>query len=168
MITQETLRQYLLYDSDTGVFRWRLRPSRNSAVHVGDIAGSLQHDGHWVIGFRRRTYQAHRLAWLYIHGCWPKGEIDHINRIKADNRISNLRDVSTAENQHNRCLPLHGSSVGMIGVTPHKQSGKFQAAIRAHGKSIYLGLFETPEQASAAYWKAKGRFHPTSPVTRAA
>ena len=101
-----------------------------------------------------RKYKAHRLAWLYLFGEWPKGQIDHINRNSLDNRIANLRDVSQSENQHNRPEQANNTS-GVKGVHWHKQKMRWQAAIRINGKLIHLGLFGTKEEAAYARFHAE-------------
>lgn len=101
MITQEYLKERLTYNPQTGVFIWN---SSNIKGHVkkGKIAGSKDSRGYIKIQIDRKDYTAHRLAWLYEYGEWPKYTIDHINRIKYDNSINNLRDVTQAENNKNQ------------------------------------------------------------------
>jgi hypothetical protein len=85
-LTAERLRELLNYDPDTGVFTWRVRPVHSH--RVGDIAGSVRTTrGYRLIGVAGRVYKAHRLAWLYMMGEWPKDQIDHINRDPSDNRF---------------------------------------------------------------------------------
>lgn len=97
-ITADELRETVIYIPETGEFfrKWKT-PNRNT----GPI-GSLSSRGYLEIGVNGARYLAHRLAWLHVHGVWPIGVIDHINRVQTDNRIANLRDVSQAENNLNR------------------------------------------------------------------
>ncbi len=98
-LTAEYLRSILHYDQETGIFTWKVRTARR--VKAGDVAGCSDGDGYRLIKVQSRLYKAHRLAWLYIHGSWPKDQIDHINRIRTDNRIANLREVSNKQNLQN-------------------------------------------------------------------
>jgi hypothetical protein len=96
-------------------------------------------------------------VWALSTGEWPLTEIDHINGLKDDNRICNLRLATKEQNQQNR--PAHSGHALPKGVTLHKQSGKYQAQIGAGGKTIYLGLFDAPDAAGAAYARAAKRHH---------
>ena len=155
-LTAERLREVLNYDAETGIFTWLAR-TRNR-VAVGDVAGSPDRYGYLRIKIDGRIHSAHRLAWLYVHGEWPKDQLDHINGIRTDNRITNLREATNAENGHNRRKPHSNNTTGYLGVK--RDRGRFQALIRLDGKQRYLGLFDTPEAAHAAYLEAKRRLHP--------
>lgn len=95
MITQKELKQYVNYDPKTGEFYCIKTHGRRK---FGDRIDIKHRDGYMVIYLKRKMYQAHRLAWLYMTGEHPKGEIDHINGIRDDNKFFNLEDVSKAEN----------------------------------------------------------------------
>jgi len=136
-VTQEKLKRLLIYDSKTGIFTWRVR--RGGKARAGDVAGSVRSDGYRAVKINSRNYQEHRLAWLYIHGTFPSNQIDHINRIRVDNRISNLRLATNMENSWN---------TSAAGVGFHKITGKYQAYIYVRGKHIHLGLFDTVEEAA--------------------
>lgn len=144
MLTQERLQQLLRYSRRTGLFHWRATGAR---------AGTITSNGYVRIGVDGKQYGAHRLAILYVTGSWPACEVDHRNGVKTDNRWRNLRDVSVSRNQHNRTQPNKGRALP-LGVTQHS-GGRFQAALFAAGKYRYLGLHDTPEQASRAYRRAK-------------
>ena len=154
-MTQEELKQILDYDPDTGLFRWKIKPCKN--VDIGDIAGTNR-DGYIVIGVNRKQYRAHRLAWLYMTGSWPLNQIDHINRIKNDNRISNLREATQQKNNFNLGGAKNNTS-GYKGVTWYEPSKKWKAQIGVNGKNIHLGYFIDPLEASEAYQKAKEKYH---------
>lgn len=151
-ISLEELHHALDYDQNTGIFKWRFSIRR---VDAGGIAGHQMPDGYWRIGFRKRYFLAHRLAWFYVYGEWPKGEIDHINRQRADNRISNLREATRGQNVHNRIVK---NKTGFRGVYLSESKKKWYAQIKINGKSQHLGFFNTPEEASAAY-KTAAKIH---------
>lgn len=159
ILTVDLLREFLNYDKDSGVFTWRVTNS-NRAVQ-GKSAGCYRRDGYGRCQIDGREYLLHRLAWLYIHGSWPNGVIDHINRNPRDNRIENLRDVSHSENRQNT-LESAANRSGKKGVSRHK-SGVWRAAIQAAGKSKHIGYFATLEQAAQAYATAAATAHTTNP-----
>ena len=140
--TQAEIQEILHYDSHTGVFTWKLQRGQQL---VGAIAGSRLKDGdkyYWRIGVNGKTYQAHRLVWLYVHGEFPKKEIDHINHNTSDNRLSNLREVCRAENAKNQKL-YSTNNTGINGVSFCKIRGKFKSSIRVNGKNKTLGYFSS-------------------------
>lgn len=158
-ITQARLKELLHYDLDTGVFTW-LRPLSNR-VRSGDKAGQPGADGYWRINVAGQSYLAHRLAWLYVTGRWPVQQIDHKNNIRNDNRFSNLRDVSPSMNLENQQKPRSNNSTGFLGVS-HGKKGRFRAIIKADGRYVALGTYDTPEEAHAVYLAAKRASHPGS------
>lgn len=144
------------YDQATGLFRWIVgRPG----CAAGSVAGSLARTGYVVIKIGRKHVRAHRLAWFKAHGCWPEGEIDHINGNRSDNRFSNLRVVDRAGNSQNRRSAHRDSSHGFMGATWNKQHKRWQAKIVARKVRHHLGYFDTAEAAHAAYMLAKQRLH---------
>lgn len=147
----QELHTALSYNPEDGTFTWLFNRSRGA--RSGTVAGTLQKSGYVAIGFKGKYYKAHRLAWLFVYGAWPKTDLDHINRITHDNRIVNLRECTPSQNQANRSNNKN-SSTGYRGVTFHKRLGKFQAAIRINRKPIHLGTFDTAEDASQAYASA--------------
>ena len=153
-LTQKRLRELLHYDPETGLFTWR--HSRGQA-QAGDIAGAIHHKGYRRIGLEGGNYAAHRLAWLYVHGVWPTETIDHINGVRHDNRIANLRDVSAAANSHYATLRSSVNSTGFRGV--YRNGPGWGATIRIAGKSVHLGQFDSPEQAHRKYMESKRAHH---------
>lgn len=139
-LTQERLRAFVHYCPETGKFT-RIKGRRG----VGQEIRSVATNGYLMGRVDTTRYLLHRLAWLYVHGCWP-GELDHINRDKADNRISNLREATRSQNNANS--PTRAVS-GFRGVVKVKWG--FRASATVKGKFVYLGLHETAEQAHAAY-----------------
>lgn len=155
-IDQARVMRELNYSPETGQFSWNTKRKGRNHKKVGGV--SL---GYIRIGIDGMRFFAHRVAWLYVHGEWPKGNIDHINRNKMDNRICNLRVVSQQENNHNQ-RTRRDSSTGHAGVSLH-WTGKYRAYISVSGRQIHVGLYENFNEAVAARAEAKRKFHPTSP-----
>jgi hypothetical protein len=150
VITAERLRELLAYDPTSGGFAWRV--DRGGLAKAGQIAGSRNGIGYVNIRVDGRDYSAHRLAWLHVTGAWPAGQIDHINGVRDDNRIANLREATNAQNQWNRAH--QGSVSGFKGVKWCKIQRKWRAELRKDGRKIHLGRFATVEEAHAAYCAA--------------
>ena len=150
----ERLRQLLDYNKDTGVFRWKV----SRRVRAGTIAGVIDAiDGYRRIKVDGKSYKAHRLAFLYVTGAFPPDQVDHVNMIRDDNRWRNLRAASRSENLRN-CGPRKSNKCGYKVVSAHG-NGKWQADICVNQRSIYLGVFNTPEEAHAAYVQAASKHH---------
>jgi hypothetical protein len=147
MLTQAILKENLHYNPETGIFTWIKSKTK---VKRGDIAGYTDCKGYIAIGLNKKLYRAHRLAWLYVNGIMPTMHIDHVNRIKADNRIDNLRQATAAENNHNKDLSRKNKS-GFKGVCWNKKNKKWRAECTNNGKSHHLGYFVSAEAASIAY-----------------
>src|SRR3970040_1585536 len=156
MLTALRLREVLDYDAATGGFRWRV--SRGPAKG-GDGAGCIGKDGSRRICVAWHDYLASRLAWLYVHDCWPENEIDHKNTIPRDDRLQNLRDVTSAGNKQNKRRARTDNKLGMLGVSLNGKN--FGASIGIDGGRKWLGTFETPEGAQAAVAAAKRNYNPT-------
>lgn len=160
-LTAERLRELLHYDPETGVFTWKVRTT--NYTFVGEVAGCKHNKGYWRISVDKVPYLAHRLAWLYTHGAWPELEIDHVNCIRDDNRIENLRSATRDENMQN---------IGDGGFRPKYARGtyyiksrrKWSAHISVNKKMLYLGYFDTQEQAHQAHAAAKLTLHSFNPV----
>lgn len=162
-LTQAQLHGLLSYDPNSGVFTWL--KSTSYRVKVGDTAGSKNSNGYLLIQIDSKRYLAHRLAWLYVYGVWPKDEIDHINGARTDNRLCNLREATSSENNQNYCMRTDNTS-GYVGVGWHKRDRKWQAQIQHNKKKISLGTYDTPEEAHAVYVKAKRELHTYNPTIR--
>lgn len=156
------LRELLDYDTETGIFRWRCNRSN---VKAGSVAGCPAPTGYTVIRLFKRLHLAHRLAWLHHHGENPPELIDHINGIKTDNRIANLRPSDKVSNgQNRRTCQTNNKSSGFLGVALIPHTGKYTAYINVRGKRKYMGLFEKKEDAYAAYLNEKRRLHQGSTI----
>jgi len=161
-ISAETVRELLGYDPKTGELRWRYRPAASvqwNGKHAGKIAGCLRPDGYVGVRVNRRLYQAHRLVWLHVYGALPEADIDHINGIRNDNRLTNLRAVSRSVNQQNRRGGQRGSASRYLGVSWSSKRNKWEATIKNSEGTHRLGFFTTEEAASAVYLSAKKRLH---------
>lgn len=162
-LTLKRLREVLHYEPATGKFTWIRQIGKRA--RPGQVAGTVDFGGYTVVTIDRRRHKAHRLAWLYIHGVWPPVAIDHVNGIRTDNRLENLRLADWSENQQNRGRQVNNRS-GYMGVSWDAHAGKWRAGIRFDGRARNLGNFDSPEMASAAYLKAKAQFHPYQPRPR--
>lgn len=157
MLTQEQLKRLLHYNPETGVFTWLVKRGRQAA---GYRAGTLnKHWGYYYICIDRRLYRRNRLAWFYTYGEWPKYDVDHIDGVTTNDAISNLRDVTRSQNMQNRKGAQSNSRSGILGVHQYR-NGRWRAQIKGTGTpNQYLGEFDTPEEARAAYLEAKRSIH---------
>ena len=137
----------LVIDAENGTIK-RIFPS--GIVH--ENVGSLRSNGYLQIRVDGKMIKVHRLIYSSINGPIPDGfEIDHINGIRTDNRISNLRCVTRQENQQNKQRPLKNNKLGAKGVVFDKKRGRFKVAITVMKKKIHLGYFDTLADACNAY-----------------
>lgn len=156
----ERLKALLFYDPIVGVF---IR--RETVVHnarIGDFAGSPDKHGYLTIRIDGKSYKAHRLAWLYVHGEWPDGDLDHEDRDKSYNAIGNLRPAEDCENLWNTTVRID-NGIGRKGVHIHKVKGQptglYRVRIKTKGKTREVGYFKSPEAAHEAYRKAANNDH---------
>lgn len=161
ILSAAQLRDVIHYEPETGVFTRKVRLAQRH--RAGDRADT-EITSPRMLGYRRvslfsQRYLAHRLAWFYTHGVWPARHIDHINGDKGDNRIGNLREADDQLNLENFRHHRVDNKVGLLGVHLHKQSGRWRARIQVHGKTIHIGMFDTPEAAHEAYKEAKRKLH---------
>ena len=159
-ITQERLKELFSYDPETGEFVWLIK--RRGTKGIGRVAGWPNKLGYIYIALDKKKFCAHRLAWLYVHGEMPDGEIDHINRDPSDNRIANLRVSTRAENLWNIAKPVTNTS-GYKNVYVYKgdckRQKRYNAMIKVNGRRRSLGYFHTAEEAHEAYCEAAKRLH---------
>lgn len=143
MITQERLKNLLTYERTTGLFYWK---TSKGGAKKGKAAGTIMKSGYRYIGIDRRSYRAPRLAWLYIYGTFPVNEIDHIDGIKDNNGINNLRDCTRKQNSENK-KAYKSSQTGFIGVSYREDAKKYIARVMHNGKNYHLGYFITKDLA---------------------
>lgn len=160
MLTQERLKELLDYDQDTGLFTWK--QWRGGTAFAGTDAGRPNKGGHIQIMVDGIRYMAHRLAWLYIYGVFPQEDIDHINRVRSDNRICNLRPASKLQNAQNRSVSSNNKS-GCSGVAWNERLKKWRARLTVGRKRMHLGYFTSIEEAFTARAEAKMKYHTFHP-----
>lgn len=152
--TPEELRGMFRYEPESGLIYWR---SGFGGAYSGKVAGSVTTRGYINVNCCGLMLQAHRIVWAMCTGQWPKGEIDHVDHDKGNNRIENLRDVTRSVNHQNRIRARAGSKSGVLGVRLAK--GRYFSEIKVGDRYMYLGSFETVEAAHEAYVSAKRRLH---------
>lgn len=165
MIPDDKISRIASYDPSTGIIVWLDRlpdtfgccpkernrvASRWNKLRSGKVAGHKNSNGYIVLCIEKKTLQAHRIAWMLHYGEWPKGQIDHINGIRDDNRIENLRVVTSAENAKNKRV-LSSNTSGHMGVHFHKGTGKWHARIMSDGVRTHIGAFDSKLDAASAY-----------------
>lgn len=151
-LTYDRLKEVLTYNPSTGKFIWK--ELRNGGAANGDVAGSLHPDGYIYIGIDGKVYLAHRLVWLYVNGYFPEYEIDHINRIRNDNRIKNLRHVSRQCNKRN-CGNRYNNKSGVKGIYWNIGAKKWQGYIAVNYKQKNLGYYTDFDEAVFARYAAE-------------
>lgn len=161
-LTVEHLREVLHYDQDTGIWTRKINRGRNNRYKAGEIVGHLNAaDGYITIRLDNILYLAHRLAWFYMTGQWPKHQVDHKNLNRSDNKWLNLREATHGQNVQNSSLRKNNIS-GFKGA--HKMTRKyklrrpFRARITVDRKEIYIGSFRSAKEAHKAYLEA-ATFH---------
>lgn len=155
-LTLERLKELLAYDPDTGLFVWKT--DRGRSAKFGDIAGRLAVRGYWDIEIDGKKYKAHRLAWLYVTGKWPKDEIDHRDMNRTNNKFDNLREATHSQNGYNKITPTTNTS-GFKGVSWCGRTGKWRAAITRDRKQYHLGFYDKISDAKSAYDVASHKYH---------
>lgn len=154
-LTQGELKNILSYNHSTGEFYWE---ERKSGRMMHKQAGFVNRDGYRMIKINYIRYPAHRLAWLWTVGNYPTKELDHINLIKHDNRIMNLRLATKYQNQSNRNMNKN-NKIRLKGVRKYQNSNGWSATITSNHRIIHLGTFKTPQEASKAYKQAAIKYH---------
>jgi hypothetical protein len=153
-LTRDYVLEHLSCDAKNGLLFWRNTGGRK---RTGASAGSLCHNGYVYVRLDGMMHKRSRLLWFVHHGEWPNNELDHINRVRTDDRLVNLRNVTSAQNGWNKNSRIGQS--GTVGVCFHKETGKWRPRIQANGKIVSLGLYQTVVEAAEAYQAAKLKFH---------
>lgn len=156
MITQKELKRKLHYDPLTGVFTWLVRPAK--WLDAGANAGSIQKNGYVSISIDNKKYYAHRLAWLYMTGSWPKGKIDHKDTDKSNCAWSNLREATPTQNNCNTNLRSDNTS-GHKGVSWRKDKQRWCAEVKLNGKRVHCSYHHNINDAISAADNARDVFH---------
>ena len=155
MITQERLKEFVKYNPVIGKFTWVANKARGS---IGAEAGAIDDRKYKHLQIDNKQYLVHRLIWLYMTGCFPRNEIDHINRDPSDNSWKNLRLASRSDNQKNQSKRSDNTS-GIVGVHMHKPSGKWHVRIGISGVHKYIGSFSDKQKAIAVRKAAEVAFN---------
>lgn len=153
-LSADRLREILTYDPETGIFRCRVQRGK---LRIGDIPGDTSHPGGYRVmrlGFSR--YLAHRLAWLYVYGVWPEGEIDHIDGNTDNNSIGNLRAATSQQNKWNRPTVRSDSKFGVRNIRP--RGNGFRVRIFEGRKLVYNRQYKSLEMAIAVRDKQLAAF----------
>jgi len=155
----KSLKDQLSYDQDSGLFYWKVKKRGfGGGVDVGSIAGTPK-EGYVKINCDQKQYRAHRLAWIFVHGEFPPSgyEIDHINGVRSDNRLCNLRLVTRSQNNMNMTTSVSNKS-GHRGVSFRKDTKRWHARICIENETILLGNFDTKEDAISVRKEAEIKY----------
>lgn len=154
----ESLKEYLSYDAETGKFTWIKKPS--IGVSIGDEAGGKSLNGYVQICLHGKSYYAHRLAYLFMEGRWPKNILDHVDGDKTNNTWVNIRESTKSGNAQNM------RATKSTGAHYFKRDGRWMSSICKDGKKYHLGYYDTQEEAHQAYVMAKKELHEFQPTPR--
>jgi hypothetical protein len=152
MLTQQTLKELFVLTSDGRLLR------KKPSGEIIEKLPSKDRDGYVINFIKGKIYREHRLIWMYVYGEMPNGMLDHINRVKSDNRIENLRVVSFSENRQN-IGKLSNNKSGLKGIWFHKKNKNWCASICVDKKKYHIGSFITKEEAFAAYKDCAEKMH---------
>lgn len=155
MVTQARLKELYDYNPETGLFTQRFN---RRGTFAGRIAGSVGQNGYIKIAVDQQHLMAHRLAWLYVHGEFPENVVDHINGVRSDNRIENLRACTHSQNLQNAKAPKRNTS-GVKGVSKHPVTGRWKVTVTANGKNYHGGYFANLEDARIAVEAKRKELH---------
>ncbi len=159
----DAIRSCISYNAETGEFIRLVSAGGSMAGSV--IKSKVSKNGYVYVAVLGIKILAHRVAWALAHGEWPPHDIDHIDGVRSNNRLSNLRPATRGENMQNeRRARASNKSCGLLGVSWSKAANRWSAGIKVGGKKKHLGLFDCPNQAHEAYIEAKRELHPCSTI----
>jgi len=156
MITQAELKSYLSYDKETGIFI-RIKTTSNRSK-INSVAGNVRPDGYMEVKVAGNAYLQHRLAWLYEYGVWPSKMLDHINGVRNDNRIENLREVDFRENTYNSKIRSDNKS-GVRCVSWNNRQKCWEVRMKVDNKLKYFGNYKDLQDAKAKSEQIRKRHH---------
>jgi hypothetical protein len=162
-VTIEFLRRRFSYNHMSGVVSYAENVGRaDKKRFVGDEAGRITQEGYREIKINGRHYRCHRIAWAIYYGEWPKNQIDHINGVRLDNSIANLRDVTQDINMQNqiRAHKRNSSGSSVVGVTKNKHTNKFIVSGYVGGSPVYVGGFDDLDSAEHASIEFRAKNYP--------
>lgn len=170
-LTHKDLLELLSYDPSSGKFTWLYRPIEtfadsnhgkiwNSRFAGKLVPGSINTKGYLQFAIHGKRMLYHRIVWFYVHGNWPKNQIDHIDGDKVNNKIGNLREATNSQNQQNLRMHKKYGINTLLGASYHKRDKTFHARITINGKLFYLGRFATELDAHNRYVEEKRKIHP--------
>jgi len=155
MITQSRLKELITYSE--GMLYWKNPSKRRKSLDPKGRAGSRHHTGYRSIMIDGRSYQEHRIVFFYHNGYFPQ-YVDHINGVRDDNRIENLRPATKQQNGANADI-YSSNTTGFRGVSYKKRQNKYESYVRFHGKKIHLGTFASAEEAFIATQNKRKELH---------
>lgn len=164
---EELFKHALKYDRKLKRFRWRISPSQS--VKAGDIAGHVLEDGYRRVTYQSILYPEHWLIWFYFKKRWPTKDLDHVNGVRSDNRVNNLREATCLQNTHNRWTAGSHNMSGYLGVTTRRWGKKtvvYEALIHVGLKQRHIGYYDTPQEAHEAYLAQKRIHHPFGEIAK--
>lgn len=155
-ITQNLLKELVEYDPIIGIMTYKITTSNKNKK--GGTVGYVNDGGYTEVMIFGNKYLVHRLIWKYVYNKFPDNFIDHINGIRTDNRLDNLREASTQQNSWNSST-RKDSTTGYKGVSIDKRCGKYRAYININGKQKSLGYYTTAYEAHLVREKYAAELH---------
>jgi len=150
------IRKLFSYDCESGILFWKVKLNRS--IRIGAKAGTInKYNKYLIVTIDKKKYMAHRIIWAYVYGFWPKNHIDHINHIRSDNKLLNLREATSQENSRNASIRKDNTS-GIAGVNLVKPTNKWGVFIKPYDKNLYLGSYDDFFEACCARLSASNKY----------